>query len=226
MPSMIKCYIDIGCAYQGEESTQNIYDDIENWNINDCGIISILKLEIDPEKRTSKEILFKQVLSPMYNKFRCSDNDYRIYASCILKEFKNVDLFVTFNGRDFDIPIIINNLNLSDRQKQYYVKYFTDRDRDLLDICVLKDMHIKGGLRGITKRLNIEVIDDNHNDDQEICFLNDSDPYINRYNYRLMERKRRNKSDIKVLPLLEEKLGFLYEPRSFVDRHHKKWTIR
>lgn len=219
---IIKCYLDIGCNYQGEDATQNIYKDIENWNIKDCGIISILKLEIDKEEKTSKEILFRQVLSPMYQKFKCSTEDYRIYSSCILKEFKNVDLFVTFNGRDFDIPIIINNLNLSDRQKSYYSRYFTGRDRDLLDICILKDMPIKGGLRQITKKLNIDVAS-NNDDEDNICFLNDSDIYANKYNYYLMARKRRNESDIKVLPLLEERLGFLYEPRSFIDRYHKKW---
>lgn len=223
MTKIIKCYLDIGCNYQGEKSSQNIYNDIDNWNIKDCGIISILKLEIDIEEKTSKEILFRQILSPMYSKFKCSFSDYRIYTSCILKEFKNVDLFVTFNGRDFDLPIIISNLNLSDKYKKYYIKYFTERDRDLLDCCLLRGIDVTGGLRKIIDRLNIGIIDINSINEQEICFLNSYDQYTNRYNYYLMMKKKRNESDIKVLPLLEEKLGYLYDSRTNFDRFHKNW---
>lgn len=223
MTKIVKCYLDIGCSYQGDDAIENIYKDIENWNIKDCGIISMLKLEVDIEKRTTEEILFKQVLGPMYKKFKCSVIDYRKYTSCILKEFKDVDLFVTFNGRDFDIPIIINNLNIPDKNKEYHVRYFTGRDRDLLDLCILKNITVKGGLKEIVRRLNIDY---NFTDsyEEDICFLGDFDQYISKYNSSLITRKRRNESDIKVLPLLEEKLGFLYEPRSFIDKYHKKWV--
>lgn len=220
---IIKCYIDIGCSYQGEEALENIYNDIENWNMKDCGIISMLKLEIDKEEKTSNEILFSQVLSPMYHKFKCSIGDYNIYTSCILKEFRDVDLFVTFNGRDFDIPIIINNLNLSDRHKKRWREFIFKRDRDLLDSCLLKDVKVKGGLRSIAKRLNIDedkIIDDTR------CTIDielSSGQYINRYNYHLINKKRRNEKDIRTLPLLESKLGLLYESRSCVDKYHKKW---
>jgi hypothetical protein len=222
MTKIIKCYLDIGCSYQGDDAIENIYKDIENWNIKDCGIISMLKLEIDTERRTTEEILFKQILGPMYKKFKCSIIDYRKYSSCILKEFKDVGLFVTFNGRDFDIPIIINNLNLSGRQKEYWKEYIFKKDRDLLDSCILRDINVKGGLKYIAKRLNIGY---NFTDssEEDVCLLNDFDQYIIRYNSSLIARKRRNESDIKVLPLLEEKLGFLYEPRSYVDKYHKKW---
>jgi len=215
MVKIIKCYLDIGCSYQGEETIQNIYKDIENWNIKDCGIISILKLEINKEEKTSKDILFKQVLSPMYHKFQCSIDDYRIYSSCILKEFNNVDLFVTFNGRDFDIPIIINNLNLSEKQKNYYTKFFAERDRDLLDWCILKNISTKGGLREIAENLN--TINKGHTDVEQIY-----EP-IGKYNYYLTIKKRKNEKDIRILPLLEKQLGLLYEPRSYADKYHKRF---
>ena len=51
MTKIIKLYIDIGCSYRGDEETENIYKDIENWNIKDCGIIGMLKLELDIQKR-------------------------------------------------------------------------------------------------------------------------------------------------------------------------------
>ncbi len=220
MSKIIKCYIDIGCTYEGFDTRENIYRDIENWNLKDAGIISMLKLEIDIEKRTKNEILFKQILGPMYKKFKCSIADYRIYTSCILKELKDVDLIVTFNGRDFDIPIIINNLNIPDKYKVRHLRYFTNRDRDLLDLCLLKKIPVKGGLKNIAGRLNIDI----NFTGEEICYLGALDPYVSKYNSCLITRKRRSQNDIKVLPLLEEKLGFLYEPRTFVDKFHKKWT--
>jgi hypothetical protein len=222
MTEIIKCYLDIGCSYQGDDAIENIYKDIENWNIKDCGIISMLKLKINTEKRKSEVILFKQILGPMYKKFKCSILDYRKYSSCILKEFKDVDLFVTFNGRDFDIPIIVNNLNLSDKQKEYWKEYILKKDRDLLDSCILRYINVKGGLRDIIKRLNIcNNLTDSL--DESVCLFNDFDQQIYKYNSNLIARKRRNESDIKVLPLLEEKLGFLYEPRTYIDKYHKKW---
>lgn len=241
MTKIIKLYLDIGCSYQGDDYIENIYRDIENWNIKDCGIISMLKLEIDPQKRTTEEVSFKQILGPMYKKFKCSIKDYRKYTSCILKEFKDVNLFVTFNGRDFDIPIIINNLNLSKDNKDYHIKYFTYRDRDLLDLCIIKDIPVKGGLKEITRRLKIDynfkidynligynlvdcnLVDYDEKGEEDVYFLDNFDQNVSRYNSCLITRKRRNESDIRALPLLEEKLGFLYEPRSFIDRYHKKW---
>ena len=223
MTKIIKLYLDIGCVYQGDDYIENIYQDIENWNIKDCGIISMLKFEIDTQKRTTEEISFKQILGPMYKKFKCSSKDYRKYTSCILREFKDISLFVTFNGRAFDIPIIINNLNLSEENKDYHIRYFTSRDRDLLDLCILKDIHIKGGLKEIVRRLKIDYDFTVEKGEENVCFLDDFDQYISRYNSRLLTRKRRNEYDIRLLPLLEEKLGFLYEPRSFIDRYHKKW---
>lgn len=246
MTKIIKLYLDIGCSYQGNEYIDNIYQDIENWNIKDCGIINMLKLEVDTQKRTTEEISFKQILGPMYKKFKCSIVDYRKYTSCILGELRDIDMVVTFNGRDFDIPIIINNLNISDKNREYHIKYFTNRDRDLLDICIIKDIPIKGGLKEIVRRLKIDYdiivrrenrrenrkddIEENRKDnrkddiEENMCFLDDFDRYIGIYNSRLIARKRRNESDIRVLPLLEEKLGFLYEPRSFVDKYHKRWV--
>jgi len=227
MTKIIKLYIDIGCSYRGDEETENIYKDIENWNIKDCGIIGMLKLEIDIQKRIKNEILFRQILSPMHHKFSCSIDDYKRYTSCVLKEFKDVDLFITFNGRDFDIPIMMHNLNFSDRLKETYLKLILSKDRDLLDLCIQRHIPVKGGLESIIKRLRIE-----HNlrckncpeySNEEVCFLKSFSNDINRYNNNLKLVKQRNEFDVKILPLLEEKLGYLYEPRLFLDRYHKKW---
>lgn len=219
--------MDIGCSYRGDEDTDDIYKDIENWNIKDCGIIGMLKLEIDIKERTKKEILFRQILSPMYHKFSCSVADYKRYSCCILKEFKDVDLFITFNGRDFDIPIIMHNLNFSDTRKEAYSKYILSKDRDLLDLLISRKIPVKGGLEKIVKRLKIQhdlrcknCPEYSH---EEVCFLNSFDNDINKYNNSLKLVKQRNEFDVKILPLLEEKLGYLYVPRSFIDIFHKKW---
>ncbi len=227
MTRIMKLYMDIGCSYRGCEDVENIYEDIENWNIKDCGIIGILKLEIDIYKRTKKEILFRQILSPMYHKFSCSTNDYKKYTSCVLKEFKGVDLFVTFNGRDFDIPIIMHNLNFSDNRKNIYLRYILSKDRDLLDLCIQKSVPVKGGLEKIINRLKIghdlRCKNCPEYSEEELCFLDSFDDNINRYNIGLKLVKQRNEFDVKILPLLEEKLGYLYEPRGVQDKFHKKW---
>lgn len=228
MTKIIKLYVDIGCSYRGDEDSENIYKDIENWNIKDCGIIGILKLEIDTEKRTKNEILFRQILSPMHHKFSCSIADYKRYTSCVLKEFKDVDLFVTFNGRDFDIPIMMHNLNFSYNRKETYLKYLLSKDRDLLDLLILKKIPVKGGLEEIIRRMKIDHDLRCKNcpeySKEEVCFLKSFDEDTNKYNNSLKIVKQRNEFDVKILPLLEEKLGYLYEPRLFIDRYHKKWT--
>jgi len=227
MVKIKKLYMDIGCSYRGRDDVDNIYKDIVNWNIKDCGIIGILKLEIDTEERTYKEILFRQILSPMYHKFSCSVSDYKKYTDCVLKEFKDVDLFVTFNGRDFDIPIILHNLNFSDNRKKIYSKYISAKDRDLLDLCISINVPVQGGLEQIIKRLNIDHDLRCKNcpeySEEEICFLNSFDENINKYNNNLKMVKQRNEFDVRILPLLENKLGYLYDSRSFIDRFHKQW---
>lgn len=228
MTKIVKLYMDIGCSYRGCEDTDNIYKDIENWNIKDRGIIGILKLEIDIKNRTKNEILFRQIISPMYHKFSCSISDYKRYAFCILKEFKGVDLVVTFNGRDFDIPIMMHNLNFPDVRKKIYSNLILSKDRDLLDLLILRKIPVKGGLEKIVNRLKIKSDLRCKNcpeySEEEYCFLNSFDDDTNKYNNSLKLVKQRNEFDVKILPLLEEKLGYLYEPRFFVDKFHKKWA--
>jgi len=227
MTRITKLYVDIGCSYRGDCDTEDIYKDIERWNIKDCGIIGMLKLEIDTEKKIKNEVLFRQILSPMHHKFSCSVSDYKRYTSCVLKEFKNVDLFVTFNGRDFDIPIIMHNLNFSDSRRDIYSKYLMGKDRDLLDLCITNNVSVKGGLEQVVKRLKIEHDLRCKNCPEysigEECFLKSFDESTNKYNNGLKLVKQRNEFDVKILPLLEEKLGYLYEPRTIQDKFHKKW---
>lgn len=227
MTKIKKLYMDIGCSYRGKDDVENIYKDIENWNIKDCGIIGMLKMELDTKERTCKEMLFKQVLSPMYHKFSCSTDDYKKYATCVLKEFKDVDLFITFNGRDFDIPIILHNLNFSENRKRIYSNFVLSKDRDLLDICISKNVNVTGGLEKVIKRLNIDHDLRCKNcpeySEEEMCFLKSFNDEINKYNNNLKMVKQRNEFDVRILPLLEKKLGYLYDPRTFIDRFHKKW---
>ena len=222
MANVVKCYIDIGCIYEGDQTLEYAYDDYENWNIK-YGLIGILKLEIDIIRKTKEEISFEQVSGPGVN--ICTEY---LISSLVDNRYKNIDMIVGWNSRDFDLPIIINNLECSQKYKGYYAEQIATKDRDLLDICVLREISVKGGLEEVIKRLKI-----GHNlkckncptySKEEICFLKDFDMDTNRYNNSLKGIKQRNEFDIRILPLLEERLGYLYEPRLPVDKYHKKWN--
>ena len=77
-------------------------------------------------------------------------------------------------------------------------------------------------LKKIVERLNIHY-NLTDSSEEDVNFYHNFDQNVSKYNSCLIARKRRNEYDIKVLPLLEERLGFLYEPRSFMDKYHKKW---
>ena len=224
MSKIVKCYIDIGCIYEGDKTLECAYEDYEGWNIN-YGLIGILKLEIDTIRKTKEEISFEQVSGQgviMCTEYLISsliDNRY--------KQYENIDMIIGWNSRDFDFPIIINSLEYPQRYKEYCAEKIATRDRDLLDLCVLRDISVKGGLEEVIKRLRIR-----HNlrckncptySKEEICFLKDFDMETNRYNNNLKGIKQRNEFDIRILPLLEERLGYLYESRLPMDRYHKKW---
>lgn len=228
MTKIIKYYIDIGCVYECDGTVADAYKSLQCWNTKKYGVIGVLKLRLDTEKRTKEEIFFKQTFSPYVDKFV---KDLIKDISCdILKKFREYqheDLIVTWNGRDFDLPIIINNINISKEYREYYLDCIGRKDRDLLDICILRDIDVKGGLQEVIKRLKI-----GHNlgnkffpkyDEDEERFLTDLDVGVNKYNNYIKLAKHRNEFDVRMLPLLEEKLGYLYEPRSYFDKFHKKW---
>lgn len=236
MSKIIKYYADIGCIYQGDDLIDSVYSDHYNWNIK-YGLIGILKLKIDTEKRTKKEVFFKQIFKPCINTF-ARNFIYDIVSGknggddCkdilkIFREYRDADLIIGWNSRDFDIPIIIHNLKYSEKRKKHYLEKINEKDRDLLDLCVLRDISVKGGLSEVVKRLNIE-----HNfpykntpeyGNDEMCFLTGFDRDTNIYNNNLKIIKQRNEFDVRILPLLEEKLGYLYTPRIIQDKFHKKW---
>jgi hypothetical protein len=228
MSEIIKYYLDIGCIYEGDECIDNMYEDYQNWDIKDYGLLGILKLEIDSEKRKKKEIFFRQVFSPHVHQFARKfilDVVYRGDKG-ILREFSeygDVDLVVGWNSRDFDIPVIINNLGYS----RHVLQKIMEKDRDLMDLCISREISVKGGLEEVVKRLKID-----HDlrckgcpeySKEEVCFLKSFDTNINRYNNSLKIIKQKNEFDVKILPLLEEKLGYLYNSRIIQDKFHKKW---
>jgi len=236
MSKIVKYYIDIGCVYECDGTVVDAYKDFQCWNTKKYGLIGVLKLRLDTEKRTKEEILFKQMFSPYVHQFTkdlitdisCDNN--KEGCKDILKafrEYRDADLLVTWNGRDFDLPIILNNINFPKEYKQYCLDCIYKKDRDLLDLCILMEINVKGGLQEVVKRLNIDHDLGDKNSpvygDNDVCFLTDFDVGTNKYNNYIKLAKHRNEFDVRMLPLLEERLGFLYEPRSFVDRYHKKW---
>lgn len=227
MSEIIKCYLDIGCIYEGDECVDNIYSDYQNWNMKDYGLLGILKLKIDIKKRKKEKIFFKQVFSPNVHRFARGfvlDIVYR--HNNILGEFSeygDVDLIVGWNSRDFDLPIIVNNLGYS----RNVLQQIMEKDRDLMDLCILREISVKGGLEEVVKRLKID-----HDlrckgcpeySKEEVCFLKSFGMDINRYNNSVKMIKQKNEFDVKILPLLEEKLGYLYDLRIIQDKFHKKW---
>ncbi len=221
---IIKCYFDIGCVYEGDKTIEDAFNDYQNWNIK-YGMIGVLKLEIDTIRKTKTEISFEQIIGPtvyVYSEYMLLsliDSRYRMY--------ENIDMIVGWNSRDFDIPIIVNNTRGIEKFKEHCIKKIVVRDRDLLDLCILREIDIRGGLEAVIKRMKI-----NHNfqhknipvyNDREICFLTEFDKCTNRFNTNLKAIKQRNEFDVRILPLLEEKLGYLYEPRLPMDKFHKKW---
>lgn len=228
MPEIVKYYLDIGCIYEGEECIENIYSDHQNWDTKDYGLLGMLKLRIDTDKRKKKEIFFKQVFSPHVHKFAREFISDIIYKNDkdILGEFSehgDIDLIVGWNSRDFDLPIIVNNVGYS---KQILSKIM-EKDRDLMDLCILREISVKGGLEEVVKRLkvdhNLRCKDCPEYSKEETCFLKSFDTNTNKYNNNMKMIKQRNEFDVRILPLLEEKLGYLHEPRIIQDKFHKKW---
>ena len=231
-----KCYIDIGCVYECDGTVVDAYKAFQCWNTKKYGLIGVLELSLDTEKKTKEEVFFKQIFSPYVHKFAkdliidLSYDSNKKRCEDILRtfgEYRDIDLVVTWNGRDFDLPIIVNNMNFSKEYEQYYLGRINNKDRDLLDLCILRDINVKGGLREVVRRLKIDGCLGDKNipvyNENDICFLTDFDVDTNKYNNYIKLARHKNEFDVRALPVLEEKLGFLYEPRSFIDKYHKKW---
>ena len=225
---IIKYYIDIGCVYEGDECAKSMFSDHQNWDTKDYGLLGILKLKIDIEKRKKKEIFFRQVFGSHVHQFAkkfISDIVHKCDKDILgeFREYGDVDLIVGWNSRDFDFPIIVNNIGYP----ASILNRIIEKDRDLMDLCVLREISVKGGLENVVKRLKIDHDLRCKNcpeySDEEICFFKSFDPTTNKYNNSMKIAKQRNEFDVKILPLLEEKLGYIYEQRILQDKFHKKW---
>lgn len=113
---IVKCYIDIGCIYEGDKTLEYAFEDYQCWNIK-YGLIGILKLEIDIVEKTKTEISFEQISGPSVN--ICTEYLISSLADNRHGQYENIDMIVGWNSRDFDLPIIINNLECSQKYKEY-----------------------------------------------------------------------------------------------------------
>lgn len=140
--------MDIGCIYEGDSGTEYVYNDHQNWSMKDYGLIGILKLKIDTKKKIKEEIFLKQIFSPYIHEFAkdlisdfvWSENNKDIDKDILraFREYRDADLIVGWNSRDFDIPIILNNLGWTEEHINRCFKKISKKDRDLLDLCLLR----------------------------------------------------------------------------------------
>lgn len=102
------------------------------------------------------------------------------------------------------------------------------KDRDLMDVYIWKrGMNIKGGLGRIAKNLDVKYDLDDEFDIEKECRV-----FLDWKGMELesLERKtdmeniiKKNESDIRVLPLIEDKLGLFWMGRKDIDLFHKIW---
>lgn len=154
--------------------------------------------------------------------------------------FDRADMLVTFNGRGFDIPVIVENF-IDESVKIDAMKMIigdTGKDRDLMDICISKKgmWLIGGGLKGVAKKLNVgysmekmningEEIDLNNINIVDCCnkvFIDEDGDELE-LKLELNKILAKNENDIRVLPLVEQSLGLLSNKRMIVDNYHKIW---
>lgn len=247
-----KTYIDIEIAYRGEKTGQQFFRDYKNFFFDVGGVIGILKTEVDVDNKIVKELSFEQIEFP---------NIWGLVNGGVLDINDDEELLVTWNGRQFDIPILINHI-IMEKGNDIGInkmKQLLNIDRDLIDICLKRGIPIKGGLLSVCKRCGIELqdldcfdeyskidpkkgretyqilyfskinlekddrtIEDNRNDPEwkkEFDEITKTDEYRE---YAKIPRIK-NEVDIRVLPLLEDKLGLLYNARIDEDLYHHNW---
>lgn len=223
-----KYYVDIECAYTGTKILDKDYSafrDWADWKFDKWGLFGILCLEIDTESKTKKELFCKQIEWPIVDEIL--ENE----LSGIHDKSKS-DMLVTWNGRSFDIPIIIENMRKNVETKSDVLYNVFYKDRDLLDSVLYRKLGgVKGGLGETCKRLGIQI--DSAGKDVSVQLFNQACDYIaqNKDDQKTEEYKTarkivydRNEYDIRSLPLLEERLGLLYEGKKDEDTFHKDWS--
>lgn len=201
-----KVYIDLEPSYNGDKTGNAMFYNLNEWNAS-IGMFGILKVEFDIRNKTKNEIYFKQILNPT---LAC-------YKKLLFED--NVDMIITWNGKKFDIPLIINLFSLNEREQ--YNKKIMNVHRDLLKIRGVMKPKIKGSLVETTKRLKInidtnekDVSLDDFFDAWDIVFRNDNIE-TKEYKKALNIVKGRNKFDCKSLVLLEEYFDLSYNLESY-----------
>jgi hypothetical protein len=248
---MIKTYIDIEIAYRGEKTGQQFFRDYKNFFFDVGGVIGILKIDVDTESKTYKEVSFDQIEFP---------NIWGL-ANGGLLDIGNDELLITWNGRQFDIPILINHIVMEKGNDvgMNKMKQILSRDRDLIDICLKRGIGIKGGLLPVCRRCGVELqdldcfneyceiepekgkeayqilyfskinlekddrtIEDNRNDPE---WKKEFDELTKTTEYREYAKipRIKNEVDVRILPLFEDKLGLLYNARIDEDLYHHNW---
>jgi len=209
-----KIYIDLEPSYNGNETGYAMFNNLNDWNAS-IGMFGILKIEFDIKKKTKRQIYFKQILNP----------NIECFEKLLFED--DVDMIVTWNGRKFDIPLIINLFSLD--EKEQYNNKIKNIDRDLIDVCSYKKINIKGGIGEVIKRLNIGI----NTEEKDVSlhkFFNSWDTVFRSDDSKTEEYKKalnivkgRNKFDCESLVLLEEKLSLSYELKLKQDFFSIDW---
>jgi hypothetical protein len=218
-----KLYLDIECCHSSGIIRKNEnykYYEYKEWNLRRGSIIGCFGVGIDNTKMISKELVFKQF-------YGWDSNGINELFGLL----NRADMVVTFNGRNFDIPCILDNfLDNEDFKRKMLFELLGDKgkDRDIMDIYMYKiGPNIRGGLKAIAKKFGVKYdVDDNFDIAKESRIFLDWNGFDNESSDRkakLQEIMDKNKNDIRILPLIEEKMGLFWSGRKDVDLFHKKW---
>lgn len=236
MTNINKCYLDIEVKYRGKLIGQDnlMFRDWENWTFDEGGVIGALFLDIDKERKEIKNTNLKQILIDKDDEL--TTNKYMVD---IINDIGNADMIVTWGGRGFDLPILVERIAYKkDEEKMDLLNKFYSKDRDLIDLCF--DRNLKGNLFSIARRLkildgtnkgslNIDLIiaKENRVFDDRVIDPSDNtrqmmiDCLDDCYEIKKLDViKKRNEFDVRVLPLIEDKLGLLYNGQESKDRYH------
>lgn len=238
---MKKYYVDIEARYP--ESNYPNFSDHKNWKIEMIGILRL-------------DIVDGNVINTEFDQYTAEINKLNLYEGFnrLVEIFENLSddsIIVTWNGREFALPIIFQNLlelvgslfitldvlRLARKTVEY--------NRDLIDVAISKKCKIKGGLLHFAQMMRDKVFTMDETLAYEIDMLDTPEigdikmhkqaakKFISLDNmadntadnaddiYKIVKHK--NKIDTKVLPEIEHYLGLLYEPLNDIDKTRHIW---